>query len=147
MVKLKEDSSFEDLEKNVFERRPDIKEECNKNKKLEKLQELIFDARIKSGLSQSDLAEEIGTSQAAISRFESGADFNPEFKTLTKLLGVLAENISDEVGDEFYYKFMEIFRSTIEQSASSLADKAREKRKIRSKRRDRFKRQKVGNKK
>lgn len=100
MIKLKEDSSFESLEENVFKRRSDIKEECEKNKEMDKIQELIFETRVKSGLSQEELAEKLGTSQAVISRLESGIDFNPKLKTIINIFQALGKDIVISLADK-----------------------------------------------
>ncbi|MBU4315066.1 helix-turn-helix domain-containing protein [Patescibacteria group bacterium] len=46
--------------------------------------EKLIEKRIKSGLSQAQLAEKIGTKQSAISRFESGT-YNPSMSFLYKV--------------------------------------------------------------
>lgn len=44
----------------------------------------ILDARIKAGITQSELAERAGTTQSAIARFESGAG-NPTLSFIQKV--------------------------------------------------------------
>lgn len=44
----------------------------------------IIEARLKKGLSQSQLAEKIGTKQSAIARLESG-DYNPSVNLLERV--------------------------------------------------------------
>lgn len=46
--------------------------------------EKLIEKRIQKGLSQSQLAEKIGTKQSAISRFESGS-YNPSMNFLYKI--------------------------------------------------------------
>lgn len=43
----------------------------------------LIEARVKSGLSQEELATKMGTSQSTIARLESGASM-PSMRTLTK---------------------------------------------------------------
>lgn len=47
--------------------------------------EMIIRKRIKKGLSQSELAQKIGTKQSAIARFESG-NYNPTLSFLQKVV-------------------------------------------------------------
>ncbi len=44
----------------------------------------VLDARIKKGITQSELARRVGTTQSAIARFESGAG-NPTLDFLSKV--------------------------------------------------------------
>lgn len=46
--------------------------------------EAVIEKRIEQGMSQSQLAEKIGTKQSAISRLESG-NYNPSIKLLEKV--------------------------------------------------------------
>ncbi|UMX47886.1 MAG: helix-turn-helix transcriptional regulator [Candidatus Nealsonbacteria bacterium DGGOD1a] len=50
--------------------------------------EMVIKKRLKSGLSQQDLAEKIGTKQSAISRLESGRS-NPSLLFLQKIAKAL----------------------------------------------------------
>lgn len=54
--------------------------------------ELLRDRRVAHGLTQAQLARRAGTSQAAISRIESG-DVSPTFSTLAGLMGALGETL------------------------------------------------------
>jgi transcriptional regulator with XRE-family HTH domain len=47
------------------------------------LAEQLIEVRIKSGLSQEELAQKMGTSQSTIARLESGTSM-PSMRTLTK---------------------------------------------------------------
>lgn len=49
-----------------------------------KLAEMLIDVRVKSGLSQEQLAKKMGTSQSTIARLESGSAM-PSMRTLSKL--------------------------------------------------------------
>lgn len=53
---------------------------------------LLIEARIKQGITQSDLAEKIGTKQSAISRFESGT-YNPTLSFLHKVADALGAKL------------------------------------------------------
>ncbi len=48
----------------------------------------VIRARLEKGLTQAELAEQLGTTQSAISRMEAG-EFNPRVDTLIKLAEVL----------------------------------------------------------
>ncbi|SDC31822.1 MULTISPECIES: helix-turn-helix transcriptional regulator [unclassified Candidatus Frackibacter] len=114
MIKLKDDSSFENLKENVFKDEEE-KEYYESMQLLRELQKLIIGTRIKAGLSQAELANKLNTTQSCISRLESGDEFNPEFKTLVKLVHVLNENIEND--DEFYEAFKEIIKNSIQEAA------------------------------
>ncbi len=55
--------------------------------------EAVIKKRIEQGLSQSELAEKIGTKQSAISRLESG-NYNPSIKLLEKVAKALNLKLS-----------------------------------------------------
>jgi transcriptional regulator with XRE-family HTH domain len=48
------------------------------------LAQKLIEVRVKSGMSQEELAQRMGTSQSAIARLESGSAM-PSMRTLTKL--------------------------------------------------------------
>lgn len=50
--------------------------------------QMLIQKRIDRGLTQKELAEKIGTKQAAISRLESG-DYNPTVSVLRKVVDAL----------------------------------------------------------
>lgn len=50
--------------------------------------ETIIEKRLEKGMSQSELADKIGTKQSAISRLESG-DYNPSIRFLKKVAKAL----------------------------------------------------------
>ena len=54
--------------------------------------ERLIERRIKSGLSQAELAERVGTKQSAISRFESGS-YNPTIQFLHKVANALGSQL------------------------------------------------------
>ena len=60
------------------------------------LAEQLIEARIKSGLSQEELAQKMGTSQSTIARLESGTSM-PSMRTLTRF----AEATSCEMQIQF----------------------------------------------
>ena len=53
----------------------------------------VIDKRLKKKMSQSQLAQKIGTRQSAISRLESG-ESNPSFKFLQKVAQALGSRLS-----------------------------------------------------
>lgn len=85
---------FNDLKKDIFKKRPDIKEEYEKTEPLHQLQKELIKARIDTGLSQKELAELVGTTQSVISRLESADDYNPNLKTLIKVSRALNKKLS-----------------------------------------------------
>jgi transcriptional regulator with XRE-family HTH domain len=54
--------------------------------------ELLRNVRLRHGLSQDQLADRAGTSQAAISRIEGGL-VSPTFETLARLLDLMGERL------------------------------------------------------
>lgn len=58
---------------------------------------LIKDARLRNGLSQSDLAFRAGTRQSAISRLEKD-EISPSIETLESLLRVMGERLEVSAG-------------------------------------------------
>ena len=59
---------------------------------------LIKDARKKAGLTQGELSERTGVTQAHISNIEKGRA-NPTFKTIEKLASVLDLIVNDVIFD------------------------------------------------
>ena len=57
----------------------------------------VIEARIKKGLSQSQLAQKVGTKQPAISRLES-MNGSPSFRLVKKIAQVLEENFKINFG-------------------------------------------------
>ncbi|MFE6508124.1 helix-turn-helix domain-containing protein [Nocardioides sp. NPDC057764] len=49
------------------------------------LAQLVYDARIKAGLSQAELASQVGANQATISQIEEGGGVNTTLATLTRI--------------------------------------------------------------
>lgn len=56
----------------------------------------VLDARIKKGISQSELARRVGTTQSAIARFESGAG-NPTLDFLSKVSAAVGARLEVRV--------------------------------------------------
>lgn len=63
---------------------PEVRKEYDALRPQYELAAQIIEARLKKGLSQSQLAEKIGTKQSAIARLESG-DYNPSVGFLEKV--------------------------------------------------------------
>jgi len=55
--------------------------------------EAIIEKRLEKGMSQSELANKIGTKQSAISRLESG-NYNPSVKFLEKIAKALGAKLT-----------------------------------------------------
>lgn len=58
--------------------------------------EKLIDKRIKQGMTQTQLAELVGTKQTAISRFESGT-YNPSMSFLFKVADALGTKLTVNV--------------------------------------------------
>jgi DNA-binding XRE family transcriptional regulator len=69
-----------------------IKEEYDKLEPEFELAKMLIEKRIKKGMTQKELAEKIGTKQAAISRLESG-NYNPSFLFLRKIAIALGSRL------------------------------------------------------
>jgi transcriptional regulator with XRE-family HTH domain len=63
---------------------PDYRKAYDESRMEYEIAQEIIEARMKSGLSQEELAALMSTSQSAIARLESGASL-PTLRTLTKL--------------------------------------------------------------
>lgn len=63
---------------------PDVRNEYDALHPQHELAAQIIEARLKKGLSQSQLAEKIGTKQSAIARLESG-EYNPSVGFLERV--------------------------------------------------------------
>jgi transcriptional regulator with XRE-family HTH domain len=59
--------------------------------------QIIRERRLANGLTQEQLARRVGSTQAAISRLESG-QLSPTFETFERLLEVMGERAEVEVG-------------------------------------------------
>lgn len=80
----------------------DYKAELLKNPKLKKVYDdldpkyaiisAVLDARIRRGVTQSELAKRMGTKQSAIARLESGT-YNPSVDFLCKMAKALEVNL------------------------------------------------------
>ncbi|MEI6478331.1 MAG: helix-turn-helix transcriptional regulator [bacterium] len=57
----------------------------------------LIDLRIKKGLTQAQLAESVGTKQAAIARLESG-QYNPSLKMLGKIAHAMGVTFTLKIG-------------------------------------------------
>ena len=75
--------NFDDLKKELLEN-PGFKKEYDVLEPEYALIRQIIDKRLKTGLSQQDLADRVGTKQSAISRLESG-NYNPSLFFLKKI--------------------------------------------------------------
>ncbi|MDD5213662.1 MAG: helix-turn-helix transcriptional regulator [Candidatus Gracilibacteria bacterium] len=80
--------TFEQYQKEVFERNPKIKELCEKEMLNYIIAERLKKAREKKGLSQLELAKLANTTQSVIARIERGNQ-NLSLTTLSKFLKLL----------------------------------------------------------
>ena len=76
--------SLSEMKREVFARRPDVKEEYDALGPEYDLISAILDARINKGRTQADIAKDAGTTQSAIARFEAGGS-NPTLAFMQKL--------------------------------------------------------------
>jgi ribosome-binding protein aMBF1 (putative translation factor) len=72
---------------------PEVKRQYDALEPEFRLIRSVIDARLKTKMSQADLAKKIGTRQSAISRLESG-NANPSFKFLQKVATALGARLS-----------------------------------------------------
>lgn len=61
------------------------------------LAQLVYDARIKAGLSQAELAIHVGASQATISKIEEGGGINTTLTTLTRIARATGQALQVDV--------------------------------------------------
>ncbi len=74
--------------KNELLKDPEFKKEYEKiDPRYEAIKQTI-EARIKSGLTQKEIADRMGTKQSALARFESG-NYNPSLEFLQRLAKAL----------------------------------------------------------
>src|SRR3989344_7617636 len=69
--KTKEFTTFREIRKERM-KDPKFVKACKERELETAILRAIFDARIKKGITQKELAEKIGTKQSSIARFESG---------------------------------------------------------------------------
>lgn len=87
---------FEKIEKKWM-KSESFRRECNRLEPEYQVLRAIIEHRIKTGMTQKQLAKLCKTKQSAISRFESGS-YNPSLKFLQK--------IADGLGCELVLKFV-----------------------------------------
>lgn len=64
------------------------------------IKDKLFEARTKKGLTQLQLAKQVGAAQATVNKLESGNLKNPSFKLAVKIANALGKNVFDIFGDE-----------------------------------------------
>jgi ribosome-binding protein aMBF1 (putative translation factor) len=72
---------------------PAVREEYERLAFRYQIISLLIDARNHEGLTQAQLAEKIGTKQAAVARFESG-NYNPSLDFLEKVAAGLGKKLT-----------------------------------------------------
>ena len=75
---------FEQFKQEQFAKKPGLKRAYDIPDPQHQLARQIIDARLKKGLSQTQLAKKIGSGQSSIARLESG-DYNPSLKFLQRV--------------------------------------------------------------
>lgn len=88
--------SYDDLKKQLL-RDPEILEDYDSLEPEYELIRQIIKARTQKGLTQTQLANLIGTQQSAISRLESGS-YNPTLSMLKKISRALDTKLSLTIG-------------------------------------------------
>ncbi len=83
--------AFEDHLKESL-KNPEFKKEWEESEVEYQLGRKLIEARLKSNLSQRELAKKVGTSQAAISRIES-MDANPSLSLLKRISTALGSKL------------------------------------------------------
>ena len=85
-------SKWEDLEKELLSD-PETKRENDKLAPRYTVISQLISARIKSNMTQKEVAEKIGTKQSAIARLESGST-NPSLEFLQKIAQVMGYKLT-----------------------------------------------------
>ncbi|MCX6790073.1 MAG: helix-turn-helix transcriptional regulator [Candidatus Kaiserbacteria bacterium] len=83
---------FSVWKKELFEKRPGVKEEYDALEPKYALISAMLDARNRKGMTQADIAKRAGTTQSAIARFESGRT-NPTLDFATRLSSALGAKL------------------------------------------------------
>lgn len=79
--------------KKIIENNPEVKKELDANEAEYQVVRAIIKARQESGLTQSELAERVGTKQSNIARLESGRA-NPTIEFLQRVVGAMGKKIA-----------------------------------------------------
>ncbi len=85
-------TKWKDLEKELL-KDSDTKKEFDKLKPRYELISELISARVKKGLTQEQLAKQMGTKQSAIARLESG-NTNPSLSFLEKVASAMGYKLS-----------------------------------------------------
>ncbi|KKS94772.1 MAG: DNA-binding helix-turn-helix protein [Candidatus Collierbacteria bacterium GW2011_GWB1_44_6] len=85
---------FEDFLKEQL-KDPDFRAEMEKLEPQYQLERAIIKARLEDGITQKDLAKRTNTTQAVISRVESGS-VSPSLKTVNKIAMALGKKLKIE---------------------------------------------------
>jgi ribosome-binding protein aMBF1 (putative translation factor) len=76
--------NYEEFKKEALEKNPELKREYDALAVEYQVMKAVLEARVSKGLSQQQLAELMGTSQANISKLENGV-LNPSVKLLDRV--------------------------------------------------------------
>ena len=85
-------SKWEDLEKELLAD-PKVKKEYDRLAPRYAIISQLIAARFKKGLTQKDVAEQLGTKQSAIARLESG-NVNPSIEFLQRIAQVMGYKLN-----------------------------------------------------
>lgn len=85
--------TFEEFKRDIFARRPDVKEAYDALAPKYALIGAMLDARNKRGMTQAEIAHRAGTTQSAIARFESGRT-NPTLDFATRLSSAVGAKLT-----------------------------------------------------
>lgn len=84
--------NLNDYKAKIFEERPQVKEEYDALAPQYAIIRAEIESRRAAGMTQAELARRMGTAQANISRFESGA-YNPSLAFLQKMADSLGKKL------------------------------------------------------
>ena len=88
----KNTESYESFKKKMLSSRPGLRALYAKSQTKHDMICKMIDARLAKKMTQSQLAEKIGTKQAVISRFEGGSS-NPSYEFLTKIAAAVGKTL------------------------------------------------------
>lgn len=85
------------LTEKLIKQNPSLKEEFKKADMALDIAGLVYDLRIKAGLTQEELAELVGTKQSNIARIESADYTSHTYKTLEKVTKALKARLEIKI--------------------------------------------------
>jgi transcriptional regulator with XRE-family HTH domain len=85
--------SFEEVDRQIRSKRPDIEALWDKSKQKRGFSEFLLRARYRAGLSQSQLAERAGWDKSFVSRMESAFSPIPDLLTISRYMSACGETV------------------------------------------------------